>query len=294
MKELLSNGMTRAERVEELVKKRKAPHAWSFPRVTSHLDIPYGTESAQQALDIYVPHGEGPFPVIVFVHGGGWYGGHRSSNSLGYASWALPFGYAVVSMDYRLVDEGCWPVQWNDLTAGLEKILEVGPELNLDTSRMLATGSSAGSILSLLLALKTKKFKCAMPLASVLDFANERQQVEELGLARRAAYGYPDEDWSLEAMLMGGSVHDVPEVWQDMDPKNFVDDDCPHILMFHGKEDTATPYLQTVRFAEYVQEKTGDPERAQYVLMDNTGHSKGSYYASWVIEKQLEFFKKYL
>lgn len=294
MKELLSNGMTRAERVEELVKSRKPGHVWNIPRVTSHLNIPYGTESPQQALDIYVPKGEGPFPVFVFVHGGGWFGGNRASDAIGSVSWALPFGYAVASIDYRLTDEGCWPMQWNDLTAGLDKLLEIGPELNLDTSRMCATGSSAGSILSLLLALKTKKFKCAMPIASVLDFEHERQQFEKLGLTRREKYGYPDEDWSLEGLLMGGSVQDVPEVWQDMNPKNFVDDDCPHILMFHGKEDTATPYLQAVEFAEFVREKTGDPERAQYTLLEDTGHSKGNYYAGWVIEKELEFFKKYL
>jgi len=294
MKEKLSNGMTRAERVQFLSKNRKPGHVWNFPHVTNHLDIPYGTDSARQGIDIYVPDGKGPFPVIVYVHGGGWFEGDRATTAIGHVSWALPFGYAVVSIGYRLTDEGCWPMQWNDLTAGLEKLMEVGPELNLDTSRMCASGNSAGSILSLLLALKTKKFKCAIPLASVLDFAHEREQFEKLGLSRREKYGYPDDDWSLEGLLMGGSVHDVPEVWQDMDPKNFVDADCPHILLYHGKLDNATPYLQTVEFAEFVREKTGDPDRARFRLIEDTGHSGGGYQEGWVAEEKLAFLRKYL
>ena len=120
MKEKLSNGMTRTERMQELVKSRKAGHVWNFPHVTSHLGIPYGTESDRQCIDIYVPDGKGPFPVLVFVHGGGWFGGNRASTAISYVSWALPFGYAVASIDYRLTDEGCWPMQWNDLTAATE------------------------------------------------------------------------------------------------------------------------------------------------------------------------------
>ena len=295
MKELLSNGMTRAERVQALNDiYQQHGEVWNIPRVTGHLNIPYGESSARQAIDIYVPKGKGPFPVLVEIHGGGWWCGDRADGGIADATWALPFGYAVCSIGYRLVDEGCWPMQWNDITAGLEKLLEVGPELNLDTSRLCATGASAGSTLTLLLALKTQKYKCAILCASILDFDNMTSQFEEMGMARKKRSGIPNSDWSIEGLLLGGGKDDVPEHYHAFNPRNFVDANCPHILMYHGMKDKATPYMQTVEFAEFVREKTGDPERVQYKLMEDTGHSGGDYYEGWMAEEKLAFLRKYL
>jgi len=292
---ILSNGLTHAQTVQALNDYyQQGGQVWNFPRVQHHLNIPYGTESVRQCIDIYVPKGEGPFPALVEVHGGGWWCGDRADGGIADATWALPFGYAVVSIGYRLVDEGIWPTQWNDITAALDKLMEVGPEYGIDTSRLCATGASAGTTLSLLLALKTKKYKCAIMCASILDFENMRKQFEKIGIVRNKRYAFPDEDWGIEGLLMGGSIYDVPEVWQDINVRNYVDADCPHILMYHGKLDKATPYLQTPEFAEFVREKTGDPERVRYKLMDDTGHSGGGYYAGWMAEEKLAFLRKYL
>ena len=66
------------------------------------------------------------------------------------------------------------------------------------------------------------------------------------------------------------------------------------ILLYHGKLDNATPYLQAVEFAEFVREKTGDPERARYKLIEDTGHSGGGYLEGWMAEEKLAFLRKYL
>lgn len=296
MKEkLLSNGLTREATVQQLLDTySQGGQDWDVLNCEKFLDIPYGTESAQQCIDIYKPVGVGPFPCLVEIHGGGWWTGDRKDSGMSDVLWALQHGYAVVSVGYRLTDEGVWPDQWNDVTAALEKLLEVGPELGLDTDRMCATGGSAGTTLSLSLALRTKKFKCAIMLAPILDFASIRGQFEKLGLARSKMFGYPDEDTSMEALLMGGSVEQVPEICAELTPIHFVDEDCPPIFLYHGMLDKATPYLQSIEFAEKAAEKTGDAQRVQYKLLETTGHSNGQYKEQWLKDERLEFLKKYL
>ena len=294
-KKLLSNGLSREQNVAKMIADySQGGKAWDVPNCEKFLDIPYGTESKRQCIDIYKPLGEGPFPCLVEIHGGGWWTGDRKDSGMTDVLWALDHGYAVVSMGYRLTDEGVWPDQWNDVTAALEKLLEVGPGLGLDTARMCATGGSAGTTLSLLLALKSKKYKCAIMLAPILDFAAIRSQFEEVGIARSKMFGYPDEDTSMEAMLMGGSVEQVPGICAELTPINFVDEKCLPIFLYHGMLDKATPYLQTVEFARQAAEKTGDAERVQYKLLEATGHSGGEYKAQWLKDERLEFLKKYL
>jgi len=51
-----------------------------LPEDRRWLDLPYATESAAQSLDLYLPpSGDGPFPLLVWIHGGGWRG--ATSNS---------------------------------------------------------------------------------------------------------------------------------------------------------------------------------------------------------------------
>jgi acetyl esterase/lipase len=84
------------------------------------LDVPYGP-SKRQKIDIYLPdEGDGPFPAIVFFHGGGWEFGRKSDAQL------LPFmpglgrGYAVVAAGYRLLPEIKYPENVFDVKAILD------------------------------------------------------------------------------------------------------------------------------------------------------------------------------
>ena len=79
-----------------------------IPAKTEHirrkyLDLSYDEGFYRRKLDIYLPNeGEGPFPVIVDIHGGGWYFGDKSEHKLDPALHLLDRGYAVVSVGYSL------------------------------------------------------------------------------------------------------------------------------------------------------------------------------------------------
>jgi len=69
------------------------------------LDVPYAKASRAQKLDIYLPdEGNGPFPVIVSIHGGAFKSGDKADNQLTPMLEGLKRGYAVVSINYRLTN----------------------------------------------------------------------------------------------------------------------------------------------------------------------------------------------
>ncbi|MEJ7805497.1 MAG: alpha/beta hydrolase [Telluria sp.] len=108
--------------------------------------IAYGSAPSQFA-ELFRPEGDGPFPVVVLVHGGCWtiaYGGIRQMHNVAGALAAR--GIAVWNVEYRRVDEegGGYPGTYLDMNAALEQLASVAPRYQLDTTRILAMGHSAG------------------------------------------------------------------------------------------------------------------------------------------------------
>ena len=64
------------------------------------LDVPYGTDSKQQCFDIYLPdEGDGPFPLFVHIHGGGFAFGDKRDDHMDAYLLGTKRGYAVASLD---------------------------------------------------------------------------------------------------------------------------------------------------------------------------------------------------
>ena len=106
----------------------------------------YGSAPSQFA-ELYRPAGPGPFPVVVLVHGGCWtveFGGIVQMRNVAAALAAQ--GIAVWNVEYRRADEagGGYPGTYLDLNAALDKLGEQAPAQQLDTSRLVAMGHSAG------------------------------------------------------------------------------------------------------------------------------------------------------
>ena len=69
-------------------------------RLPCRLDVAYGNDPLQK-LDLYVPEAANDAPIQMFLHGGGWHGGDKSSR--GYpAEWFVPKGVIWISVNYRL------------------------------------------------------------------------------------------------------------------------------------------------------------------------------------------------
>ena len=134
-------------------------------------DIAYGPDPRQR-LDVYVPEGQGPFPVIVFTYGGSWDSG--SKNDYGFVGRALASrGYVVAISDYRLVPAVLYPVFVDDVAAAIDWMNAHAAEFGGDTNRLFAMGHSAGAYNVVQAVLHNNleaKVKAMVTLAGPFDF----------------------------------------------------------------------------------------------------------------------------
>ncbi len=292
---ILTNGLTRLENVKRLQYYTQGPVERELDFCDYTWDIPYGTESSRQCIDIYTPKGvKGPFPTIIYIHGGGWFTGDRRDKGVGGQLFLVKHGFAIVSMGYRLADEAVYPAPMEDLVAGLAKATEVADQFNLDMSRLGIAGGSAGTPFAMKLALQDPRFKAVCLGSSVLDFTRLTKQLQVLELPRSANFGYPEQDWSIEALMLGGAIQSVPSKANELCARLHITPDMPHCLLIHGTKDKTTPFLQVVEFAEEATRITGDPNRVQLLLSPGGGHNLQPEFTRAHLPDRFAFMKKHL
>lgn len=116
-------------------------------------DVPYADEDPRQVMDIWLPNeGEGPFPLIVFVHGGGWVSGNKRENTMPGVFKFPSQGYAVACVEYRLVPDVHWPEPLEDVRAAIRYLRAHAAEYNLDAENIAIMGNSAGGHLACMVA----------------------------------------------------------------------------------------------------------------------------------------------
>ena len=103
---------------------------------------------------VITPTGLGPFPVLVWIHGGGWVIGSAEESQAIARDLAAGAGCIVVSPDYRLAPEHKAPAALDDCVAATRWLLDNAGELGGDPSRIAVGGDSAGGNLSALVALE--------------------------------------------------------------------------------------------------------------------------------------------
>jgi acetyl esterase/lipase len=137
-------------------------HHVSFPGgVTGIPDLVYYTVSGYRAvrMDLYLPPPSfrGPRPFVVYTHGGGWSGGSKRttgafSNWPGVLASLAAKGYVVASLDYRLSADEAFPAAIHDVKAAIRFLRANADKYNIDKTRALTWGPSAGAHLAALAA----------------------------------------------------------------------------------------------------------------------------------------------
>lgn len=110
-------------------------------------------------VDVWLPEGAGPHPVVLMVHGGCWQKEIADRTLMNYAAEALrKEGMAVWNIEYRGVDEtgGGYPGTFEDVARAVDALRTQGPALGLDVSNIAAIGHSAGGHLALWAAARHK------------------------------------------------------------------------------------------------------------------------------------------
>ena len=105
----------------------------------------------------YTPAGDGPFPVLVFLHGGGWTIGDLDTHDHPARTLCAEAGVVVVSVDYRLAPEHPFPAALDDAWAAVRWVAEHGDEVGADARRLAVGGDSAGGNLAAVVALRARE-----------------------------------------------------------------------------------------------------------------------------------------
>lgn len=127
---------------------------------------PMGTLSAR----VYTPEGTGPFPVIVYFHGGGWVVADINTYDATPRAMVLGADAIVVSVEYRHAPEFKFPAAHDDAWTAYAWVVENAQTINGDASKVAVAGESAGANLAANVALEAKERKATLPVYQALIY----------------------------------------------------------------------------------------------------------------------------
>ena len=147
--------------------KAQGKSAAPDPAVVS-TDRSIQVSSGSLSARIYTPKsGTGPFPVIVYYHGGGWVIANKDVYDGGARALSKLANAVVVSVDYRQGPENKFPAAHDDAYATYEWVLANASSIKGDVKRVALAGESAGGGLAIATAIMARDKKAQMPLAIV-------------------------------------------------------------------------------------------------------------------------------
>ncbi len=220
--------------------------------------LAYGRDP-QQFLDLRLPAGKGPHPVVLNLHGGFWRAAYDLEHAGHFCAALTKRGIATCNLEYRRVGNpgGGWPGTFDDVRAGLRFLATLAPAHGLDLGRLVVSGHSAGGHLALWLAARAGggegiALRGVVPLAPVSDL----RRAWELHLSHDAV-----------VELLGGTPAEVGEHYAEASPIE-LPIAVPQRLV-HGAEDDVVP-LEMSR--GYLAKKKAAHEDVQLIEPPHCDH----------------------
>jgi len=191
-----------------------------------------------QKMDIYFPNTGGPWPVFIYVHGGGWNQGDKAEG----AGWKFlnAQGYMVVSVNYRLAAYNVkFPAMIEDVKCAVRSLRAHASQYNLDPGRIGALGASAGGHLVALLG--TSDQSAGWDVGQYLDQSSRVQAV----VAESVFSDFTSTIYDSMQMAIYYAFGDFPGTDSKINvaasPVTYVTPDDPPFLIIHGDKDGYAP-----------------------------------------------------
>ncbi|KAA3618907.1 MAG: alpha/beta hydrolase [Calditrichaeota bacterium] len=260
--------------------------------IAAFKDIVYKkVDSLDLQLDIYQPAEiDAPRPAIIFIHGGSWNWGERSD----YLVYLVDFaerGWITATVTYRLRKQALFPAAVEDVKCAVKWIKKHAAEYNIDPDNMALVGGSAGAHLAMLTAFT----------AGTQDFSQDCGD-DSLTTAVKALVDiYGPEDLTVEyatsnknvQKFLGGTIEEIPAIYQTASPGNYVTKNAPPTLILHGSIDTLVPIEQSENLYAKMQ-KLGIP--VEFYPLPGWPHAMdlALHPNRYMQYRMTEFFEKYI
>lgn len=243
----------------------------SFPQgVKGYRDIVYQQIPGHipQVVDIYIPAKMGPHPLVLYIHGGGWTGGHtRHSGALADFPRVLAAlaaeGFVVASLEYRLSGDAKFPAQVQDAKASLRFLRDNAARYRIDPARVGIWGGSAGGHLTALTALSCKDTSLDPAAAADVCATAAVTWYGVFDFAALAAGRENSVDTAAERLL-GCAARCSAETYAPASPVTHIDAGDSPFLLIHGTEDKVVPVDQS-RIGEARLKAAGVPVETIYI-----------------------------
>jgi len=270
---------------------------------TTYTDVAYASTSSAQKMDIYLPTGSGPFPVVVIIHGGGFLSGDKSGQEYN-AEAVVAKGMAVGRINYRLSSEAKDPAQIEDCKAAVRFLRANATKYNLNPDKIGSWGASAGGNLSAMLGTSSgvteleganlgnsgfsSKVIASVDWFGPINFLTMDAEATALGFTITT-----NSSTSPESKLMGAAVQTIPDQIAKANPTTYITSDDAAFFIQVGSMDRNIPYTQSLNFYNALKTIKGSTD-VSYELLDGAGHGGSQFSATSNMAKVTAFFSKYL
>ena len=243
-------------------------------------------------LDLARPEkGDGPFPAVLCIHGGGFRAGTRDGYD-GLIKQLAARGYVAITVDYRLAPKYPFPAAIHDVKAAVRWLRANAAKYHINPERIGVTGGSAGGHLALYLGVtggvrelegeggnptQSSKVNC------VVNFYGPSDLTKSYGKSVDAAEVLP--------LFLGGNVEKERPKHITASPLYWVTPQAPPTLCVHGTKDNYVAYEQSIWMVDRLLAAGVD---AELVTLQGAGHGFGGEQAKQADAALFAFFDKYL
>ncbi|MCA9139848.1 MAG: alpha/beta hydrolase [Planctomycetales bacterium] len=261
------------------------------------LDIPFATVSGNQgesdtvlSLDFYPSGRAEPSPLIVWVHGGAWRRGDKSSVPI---KPLTEKGFAIASLNYRLSESARFPAQAYDLKAGIRFMRAGAQRFQIDPNRIVIAGASAGGHLAALVGVSDRVNALEDLAMGNADVSSGVSAIVSLYgasnletiLGQSTPHGLGVREPALK-LLLGDLPPQVPALAKLASPITHVDSGDPPLLLIHGDQDPQMPINQS-------HELTGAYERAgldvTFQVLHGVAHGGPAFYSDQQLKQMSDW-----
>ncbi len=246
-------------------------------------------------LDLYRPTHDRTVPLLIWIHGGAWLHGDKTSPPL---LVYLDDRWALASLQYHFSSEARFPAQIHACKAAVRWLRAHARAYGLDTRRIGVMGASAGGHLAALLGTsnghadmegrwgwhtdQSSDVQAVVDLFGPTDF---RRMLDHESIMDHSAADSP------EGLLLGQAIREAPDRVRRANPLTYISARTCPFLILHGWQDDIIPWQQSQLLNTTLRQAGIESE---LVLLEGVGHGGPAFYEIGIRQKIMAFWTRHL